>query len=112
MPKSGNRFRRRSRGMRAGAGTAIYGLVYILLLAEVHMSTADTPVQIQHRPMAAKAAFAFVHGFGGDTATDLGQVSRIPHGGAAIAIVGHLRPRIPFERPRRRPRHMVGRRRY
>jgi len=37
------------------------------------MSTADTPVQIQHRPMAAKAAFAFVHGFGGDTATTWGK---------------------------------------
>jgi|EndMetStandDraft_8_1072994.scaffolds.fasta_scaffold16695_4 pimeloyl-ACP methyl ester carboxylesterase len=33
----------------------------------------STPVQIQHRPAAAKAAFAFVHGFGGDTATTWGK---------------------------------------
>src|SRR5262252_5571338 len=37
------------------------------------MSDKTRPVQIEHRPMAAKAALAFVHGFGGDTATTWGK---------------------------------------
>jgi len=35
-------------------------------------SSAGTPVQIEHRPVNAKAAFVFVHGFGGDTSATWG----------------------------------------
>jgi tetratricopeptide (TPR) repeat protein len=35
--------------------------------------SAAKPVQVQHRPVLAKAAFVFVHGFGGDTAATWGE---------------------------------------
>src|SRR4051812_5381041 len=35
-----------------------------------------TPVQVQHRPVSGKAAFVFVHGFGGDTSATWGA---FPH---------------------------------
>jgi pimeloyl-ACP methyl ester carboxylesterase len=39
--------------------------------------TAPTPVQIEHRPVGARAALAFVHGFGGDTAATWGKFPEV-----------------------------------
>src|ERR1700680_4248235 len=36
-------------------------------------ASANSPVQIEHRPVNAKAAFVFVHGFGGDTSATWGK---------------------------------------
>jgi pimeloyl-ACP methyl ester carboxylesterase len=36
-------------------------------------SSTITPVQIEYRPASAKAAFVFVHGFGGDTSATWGE---------------------------------------
>jgi pimeloyl-ACP methyl ester carboxylesterase len=48
--------------------------MHFILPVEGRMAeTASTPVQIEHRPVVARAALAFVHGFGGDTAKTWGQ---------------------------------------
>src|SRR3954454_21425537 len=36
----------------------------------------ETPVQVQYRPLSGKAAFVFVHGFGGDTSATWGAFPR------------------------------------